>query len=59
LQGAKEIDIVYSGLEEIIGKATMEHWQLAQQKNMTLRDACIGNSLKKLADRIEYSGIMQ
>jgi hypothetical protein len=26
LTGAKEIDIVYSGLEEIMVNATREHW---------------------------------
>ena len=29
LEGAKEIDIVYSGLEEIMTEAVKEHWEYA------------------------------
>lgn len=29
LQGANEIDIVYSGLEEIMTEAVREHWNYA------------------------------
>ena len=29
IQGAKEIDIVYSGLEEIMNMAAREHWEFA------------------------------
>lgn len=29
LKGAKEIDIVYSGLDEIMSEATIEHWDYA------------------------------
>jgi len=29
LKGAKEIDIVYSGLDEIMSEATTEHWNYA------------------------------
>jgi hypothetical protein len=29
LAGAREVDIVYSGLEEIMNEATKEHWDYA------------------------------
>jgi hypothetical protein len=49
LQGAKEIDIVYSGLEEIMVQATRENWGFANDRHTSLRDACLANSLNKLA----------
>lgn len=49
LQGAKEIDIVYSGLEEIMVTATRENWKYANERNISIRDACLANSLNKLA----------
>jgi hypothetical protein len=45
MQGAREIDIVYSGLEEIMAQATKEHWEYARERNITLREACFANSL--------------
>ena len=58
LEGAKEIDIVLSGLEEIMVSATEENWKYAKKRNLTLREACLGNSLKKLASRFEESGML-
>ena len=40
LEGAKEIDLVHSGLEEIMTTAVRKNWELAQFHNVTLRDAC-------------------
>jgi glutamate dehydrogenase (NAD(P)+) len=40
LEGAKEIDLVHSGLEEIMTSAVRKHWKLALFHNVTLRDAC-------------------
>lgn len=45
LQGANEIDLVKSGLEEVMVRATNEHWKYALEKECSLRDACIGKSL--------------
>jgi hypothetical protein len=45
MQGAREIDIVYSGLEEIMTSATKENWEFAKERNITLREACFVNSL--------------
>ena len=58
LEGAREIDLVYSGLEEIMVTATRENWAYAMKKNLSLRDACMANSLKKLSSRFEESGLM-
>ena len=58
LKGAKEIDIVYSGLEEILSQATKENWEFALTRNINLRDACLANALTKLEQRFEQSGIM-
>lgn len=58
LEGAKEIDIVLSGLEEIMVNATKENWVYAQKRNLTLREACFGNALKKLETHFNESGLM-
>jgi glutamate dehydrogenase (NAD(P)+) len=58
LDGASEIEIVNSALEEIMVAATEEHWKYAKKKNYTLREACLGNSLQKLASRFEESGML-
>lgn len=58
MQGAREIDIVYSGLEEIMTSATKENWDYARERNITLREACFANSIVKLAKRFEESGMM-
>jgi glutamate dehydrogenase (NAD(P)+) len=58
LTGAKEIDIVYSGLEEIMVNATKEHWDYAVERHMSLRDACFANSITKLDSRFKESGMM-
>lgn len=48
LEGANEIDIVYSGLEEIMTEATREHWNYAVENNLNFRDACFVKSIRKL-----------
>lgn len=58
LKGAKEIDIVLSGLEEIMVTSTQENWKYARKRNLTLREACLGNALKKLRDHYKESGLM-
>jgi len=58
LMGAKEIDIVYSGLEEIMNEATDEHWEYAVEHNLNFRDACFGKSIKKIHTHFEQSGLM-
>lgn len=58
MEGAKEIDIVYAALADHITKATRENWSYAVKKNVTLREACIGSSLTKMADRFKETGMM-
>jgi len=58
IQGAEEIDLVKSGLEEIMVQATREHWGYALERQISLREACIAKSLTKLATRFERSGMM-
>ena len=41
LEGAKEIDLVYTGLEEIITTAVKKHYEFATRHNHNLRDACL------------------
>lgn len=58
LKGAKELDLVMSGLEEIMVTASKENWKYAKERNLTLREACLGNQLKKLSNHFEESGFM-
>jgi len=58
LEGADEIDIVYSGLEEIMQSATRENWELAVEKNLSFRDACFVNAINKVYRSMQETGIM-
>lgn len=58
LKGAREIDIVTSALEEIMTSAAKENWNFARKRNLTLREACLGNALKKLQNHYDESGLM-
>lgn len=48
LEGAREVDIVYSGLEEIMNEATKVHWEYAVENNLNFRDACLGKAIRKI-----------
>lgn len=48
IKGADEIDIVYSGLEEIMTSATRENWEIAAKEGLSFRDACLGNAIGKV-----------
>ena len=58
LAGAKEIDIVYSGLEEIMTTAVRQHWKFAVDNNLNFRDACLARAIQKLYKHYEDCGIM-
>ncbi len=58
LEGADEIDIVYSGLEEIMTSAVKENWDIAVSKNISLRNACFTNAIGKVYKSIKETGIM-
>jgi glutamate dehydrogenase (NAD(P)+) len=48
LKGASELDIVYSGLEEIMCTAVAEHWHYARDNNLSFRDACLSMAISKI-----------
>lgn len=58
LAGAREIDIVYSGLEEIMNTATAENWAHAAENKLLFRDACFGKAIKKIYTHFEQCGLM-
>ena len=58
VEGAGEIDIVYSGLEEIMTHATAENWALAIEKDISFRDACFVNAILKVHKSMEETGLM-
>lgn len=58
LAGAKEIDIVYSGLEEIMNNATAKNWAYSVEHEMCFRDACFSRSIKKIHNHFEQCGLM-
>jgi glutamate dehydrogenase (NAD(P)+) len=57
IRGAEEIDIVYSGLEEIMTTAVKENWDFAHKKNLTYRDACLINAINKVYQCYKECGI--
>jgi len=58
LKGADEIDIVYSGLEEIMCTAVKENWEYAVKKDLSFRDACFVNAITKVYQSYKENGIM-
>jgi len=58
VEGADEVDIVYSGLEEIMTHATSENWNIAVEKNISFRDACFVNAIGKVHRSMEETGLM-
>ena len=57
IRGAEEIDIVYSGLEEIMTSAVKENWEFAVRKNLIFRDACMVNAINKVYQSYKECGI--
>lgn len=58
IHGASELDIVYSGLDEIMSSATKENWDFAIKKNLSFRDACLVNAIHKVYNSYKENGIM-
>lgn len=58
IEGASELDIVYSGLEEIMCSAVKENWDFSVKKNLSFRDACLVNSIGKVYKSYKENGIM-
>jgi len=57
VKGADEIDIVYSGLEEIMTSAVKENWTYAHSKNLIFRDACLSSAIQKVYQCYRECGI--
>jgi glutamate dehydrogenase (NAD(P)+) len=57
LEGAKEIDLVHSGLEEIMTTAVRKHWELSVFHNVTLREACFMNAMQDIYQDYVMNGI--
>jgi glutamate dehydrogenase/leucine dehydrogenase len=57
VRGAEEIDIVYSGLEEIMTSAVKENWTFANSKNLIFRDACLITGINKVYQCYKECGI--
>ena len=57
IKGADEIDIVYSGLEEIMTSAVKENWEFAIKKGFSFRDACLVNAINKVYQCYKECGI--
>ena len=57
VKGAEEIDIVYSGLEEIMTSAVKENWDYAQTHKLPFRDACLVNGITKVFQCYREMGI--
>lgn len=57
-RGAKEIDIVYSGLEEIMSESVNTHFNIALDKNVSMRVAGFSSAIDKVANTYKESGIL-
>ena len=57
-EGAAELDIVYSGLEEIMQHAVQENWQFAIDENLSFRNACFVNAIQKVHRSRMETGMM-
>ena len=58
LEGAKERDIVYAGLEEVMSAATNEVIKTHINRKVDLRTAAYINALTKLDDFYTVSGMI-
>ena len=58
LEGAKERDIVYAGLEEVMSSATDEVIKTHLSRKVDLRTAAYINALTKLDDFYTVSGMI-
>ena len=58
LEGADELDIVYSGLEEIMTSAVRENWKIAIERNLSFRNACFVNAISKVHRSVMETGMM-
>jgi glutamate dehydrogenase (NAD(P)+) len=57
LEGAKERDIIYAGLEEVMSSATTEVIHTAKEKKLDLRMAAYVNGIRKIHEFYTLAGI--
>lgn len=57
LEGANELDIVYTGLEDFMTEAVQKHWALALLNNVPLRDACYLQAMTDIYKNFKERGI--
>jgi len=57
LRGPEEIDLVYSGLEEVMCSAVQETKKTAKEKNCTFRIAAYVNAIEKIHKCYADAGI--
>lgn len=52
LEGANEMDIVCSGLEDIMIEAVQRNWRYSMAHKVNLRDACYINAMTEIHDSV-------
>lgn len=57
-RGAKEIDIVYSGLEEIMSESVHSHFDQSKDRGCNMRNAGFASGIEKVANTYKESGIL-
>jgi glutamate dehydrogenase (NAD(P)+) len=58
LKGARELDIVYSGLDEIMSVSINQTWQVALEKNTSMRNAGLCYAIEEVAHIYEEAGLV-
>ncbi len=58
IHGAEEVDLVYSGLEEIMCNAVIENWNFANEKGLSFRNACLVGAINKVYQSYIECGLM-
>lgn len=48
IQTAKEIEIIYAALDDIMSEAVATNWEFAVENDYNFRDACLVKSMSKL-----------
>lgn len=57
-RASNELEIIYSGLEEIMCSAVKQNWDYSVKKNLSFRDACLVNSIQKVYKSYKENGLM-
>lgn len=58
LKDAKEIDLVYTGLEEIMTTAVKKHWMYSIKEEVNLRDACYMSAINDINQTFADRGML-